>query len=329
TPSTRPRSPIAAVVAAISMPSVTIAQRAQLPVSSKRAGQHWRSLNVGMPLTDGRHIDVLANGLPLWQGDQTVTRASDAQFSRQAVAFLRQLAYARARELAVAAQRALAYSSNLQYPVVLLLLARMLPAQITTQVALNMMCPPASMNPLPTPGCMLRRALHVALDLIRTTSGGAGDMQLVRAWKLDRFSGEVELELRNGSVGTALTAAPLAPATDATFDQLADPTRRPREPHETIEPELLNWNPSSLVQLDRAALLTNLRRARYKGVAPGLSGFTAEVVRVVLDADDSTQAFVDVASLLVQAHVPEDIRAALGLGRMVAIRKPTGGTRGL
>ena len=126
----------------------------------------------------------------------------------------------------------------------------------------------------------------------------------------------------------AVTAAPLAPATDATFDQLADPTRRPREPHEAIDPELLTWNPSSPVQLDRAALLTNLRRAR-KGAAPGPSGFTAEVVRVVLDADDSTQAFADVASLLAQARVPDVIRAALGLGRMVALRKPTGGTRGL
>ncbi|OLP99529.1 hypothetical protein AK812_SmicGene17906 [Symbiodinium microadriaticum] len=111
----------------------------------------------------------------------------------------------------------------------------------------------------------------------------------------------------------ALTAAPLAPATDAAFDQLADPIRRPREPHEAIDPELLTWNPSSPVELNRAALLTNLRRAR-KGAAPGPSGFTAEVVRVVLDADDSTQAFADVA---------------LGLGRMVALRKPTGGTRGL
>ena len=116
----------------------------------------------------------------------------------------------------------------------------------------------------------------------------------------------------------ALTAAPLAPTTDATFDQLADPTRRPREPHEAIDPELLTWNPSSPVQLDRAALLTNLRRAR-KGAAPAPSEFTA------------TQAFADVASLLAQAQarVPDVIRAALGLGRMVALRKPTGGTRGL
>ena len=142
-----------------------------------------RDMNVDGPLTDGRRIEVLANGLPIWQGAQVavdttlvspVTRAGDAQphadrdpgtvleqaakrkrqrtypelavarrcklvvlgvevggrFSREAVAFLRRLAKARAREsparlrpavqraslhrwmgmLAVAAQRALAYS---------------------------------------------------------------------------------------------------------------------------------------------------------------------------------------------------------------------------
>ena len=70
------------------------------------------------------------------------------------------------------------------------------------------------------------------------------------------------------------TGAHYCTASDATFDQLADPTRRPREPHEAIDPDLLDWNPSSPVQLDRAALLTDLRRPR-KGAAPGPSGFTA------------------------------------------------------
>lgn len=142
-----------------------------------------RDMNVDVPLADGRRIEVLANGLPLWQGAQAavdttlvspVTRAGGAhpqadrvpgnaleqaakrkrlhtypelavarrcklvvialevggRFGPEAVAFLRQLARARAREsparlrpavqraslhrwtgmLAVAAQRALAYS---------------------------------------------------------------------------------------------------------------------------------------------------------------------------------------------------------------------------
>ena len=40
----------------------------------------------------------------------------------------------------------------------------------------------------------------------------------------------------------ALTAAPLAPVVSATFDQLADPTHRRREPHEPIDPEPLSSN---------------------------------------------------------------------------------------
>ena len=39
--------------------------------------------------------------------------------------------------------------------------------------------------------------------------------------------------------------------------------------------------------------------------------------------------FADVACLLAQACVPEPTAVALGLGRLVALRKPSGGTRGL
>ena len=75
-------------------------------------------------------------------------------------------------------------------------------------------------------------------------------------------------------------------------------------------------------------MLSNLRRAR-KGAAPGPSGFTAEIARVVLDDEESSQAFVDVATLLAQAQIPPAILPAFGLGRVVALTKPSGGTRGL
>ena len=54
----------------------------------------------------------------------------------------------------------------------------------------------------------------------------------------------------------ALTADPLTPATDATFEHLSDPNRRPPEPYGPLDPELLAWAPASPVALDRAALLT-------------------------------------------------------------------------
>ena len=75
-------------------------------------------------------------------------------------------------------------------------------------------------------------------------------------------------------------------------------------------------------------MLSNLRRAR-KGAAPGPFGFTAEIARVVLDDEESSQAFVDVATLLAQAQIPPAILPAFGLGRVVALTKPSGGTRGL
>ena len=126
----------------------------------------------------------------------------------------------------------------------------------------------------------------------------------------------------------ALTADPLAPSTDATFEQLSDPSRRPPEPYGPLAPDLLDWEPPSPVALDSRALLSNLRRAR-KGAAPGPSGFTAEIARVVLDDEESSQAFVDVATLLAQAQIPPAILPAFGLGRVVALTKPSGGTRGL
>ncbi|CAE7191617.1 unnamed protein product, partial [Symbiodinium sp. CCMP2456] len=126
----------------------------------------------------------------------------------------------------------------------------------------------------------------------------------------------------------ALTADPLAPSTDATFEQLSDPSRRPPEPYGPLAPDLLAGQPPSPVALDSRALLTNLRRAR-RGAAPGPSGLTAEIARVVLDDAVSSQAFADVATLFAQAHIPAAILPAFGLGRVVALSKPSGGTRGL
>ena len=54
-----------------------------------------------------------------------------------------------------------------------------------------------------------------------------------------------------------------------------------------------------------------------------------EVLRLVLDDDDASQLFVAVATLLARGQVPEPAVAGLALGRLVAITKPGGGTRGL
>ena len=84
----------------------------------------------------------------------------------------------------------------------------------------------------------------------------------------------------------------------------------------------LDAAPAVPLALDRTALLANLRRAR-RGAAPGPSGYTAEILRLVLDEEDASQLFFEVASLLARAHVPESAVAGLALGRLVALSKLT------
>ena len=115
----------------------------------------------------------------------------------------------------------------------------------------------------------------------------------------------------------------MPPSSSSLTQTVARPSRTNHWPRTWLARE-----PSSQVALDRRASLTNLRRVR-KGAAPGPSGFTAEIARVVLDAEESIQACADVATLLAQSPIPAAILPAFGLGRAVALGEPSGGTRGL
>ena len=53
------------------------------------------------------------------------------------------------------------------------------------------------------------------------------------------------------------------------------------------------------------------------------------MLRIVLDDEEATLVFGDVATLLARAKVPAPIAAAIALGRLVALHKPSGGARGL
>ena len=53
----------------------------------------------------------------------------------------------------------------------------------------------------------------------------------------------------------------------------------------------------------RPALLANLRRSP-EGAAPGPGGYTAEILRLVLDDDEAAGALCEVASLLARAKLP-------------------------
>ena len=68
----------------------------------------------------------------------------------------------------------------------------------------------------------------------------------------------------------ALTADPLAPSTDATFEQLSDPGRRPPEPYGPLAPDLLDWEPPSPVAVDSRC--SPIYAGPGKGLLPGLLG---------------------------------------------------------
>ena len=114
---------------------------------------------------------------------------------------------------------------------------------------------------------------------------------------------------------------------DSALQHLRDPARRPAEPYEALDPQLLQWLPDSPVDLPRPALLANLRRSR-RGTAPGPSGYTAEIARLILDDAAVVDLLGAVAARLARAELPPAIAAALGLGRLVT-RKPAGGVRGI
>ena len=120
----------------------------------------------------------------------------------------------------------------------------------------------------------------------------------------------------------ALLSQPLAPGTQNTLQQLTNPEARPQQPYAPIGPAILQWRPANPVQVPPHLFTTNLRRAR-RG-APGPSGLTAEIAKVLLDDPAATQAFSQVCCRLAQANIPPIIATALGMGRLVG-----GGVRGL
>ena len=126
----------------------------------------------------------------------------------------------------------------------------------------------------------------------------------------------------------ALLAAPMAPGNGETLRALTSPTARPQQPHQPLDPAILQFSPGSPVQLPPQLIRHNLAKAR-KGTAPGPSGLTAEIAKVLLDDPIAAEAFQRVCLRLANATIPSTIAAAIGLGRMIALQKPSGGVRGL
>ena len=115
----------------------------------------------------------------------------------------------------------------------------------------------------------------------------------------------------------ALTAAPTAPATHSTLEELRDPARRPPEPYQHLSPEVSNFQPDQPIQLPAPQPPEIQTRS------------TSDTLRLVLDDEEATQRLTAVAQSLARADVPPSIIPCLGLGRMVALQKPNGRARGI
>ena len=83
------------------------------------------------------------------------------------------------------------------------------------------------------------------------------------------------------SARQALDGAALAPANQATLNFLTDRSRRPPQPREPLQPEVLNHVPQTVFELDEDLFNRNLRSSE-KGAAAGPSGMTCEHLRPLL-----------------------------------------------
>ena len=93
-------------------------------------------------------------------------------------------------------------------------------------------------------------------------------------------------------------------------------------------PELIRHRPEVLFALDEDHLNKNLRSAK-RGAAGGPSGMTVEHLQPLLDHPKDLWLGFQVAERLARGQVPQDIQAAIRMGRLTALRKADGGVRGI
>ena len=117
------------------------------------------------------------------------------------------------------------------------------------------------------------------------------------------------------AVRQAFLAPPLAPADEATLQALQDPSRRPPQ-YAPLDPDIRAFSPDVPLALSREILISNLRRSR-RGAAPGPSGYTAEMLRPVLDDPAALEALHAVAELLARALLPT-LRSASAASSLLA-----------
>ena len=109
------------------------------------------------------------------------------------------------------------------------------------------------------------------------------------------------------------------------FGTLTDDPPTLRDP---LPPELVNFQPTTLFELDEDRFLKNLRSSR-RGAAPGPSGMTNEHLRPLLDDARGRKLLFAVGEQLARAAVPPEVVEMIRGGRLTALSKPDGGVRGI
>ena len=104
------------------------------------------------------------------------------------------------------------------------------------------------------------------------------------------------------SAREALEGAELAPGNRATLAALRNPDRRPPTLRDPLPPELVNFQPTTLFELDENRFLKNLRSSR-RGAAAGPSGTTNEHLRPILDDARGRKLLFAVGEQLARAAV--------------------------
>ena len=161
-------------------------------------------------------------------------------------------------------------------------------------------------------------------QLLSRRSRRGGPMTAQRA---DRALHLVQLgEL--SSARQALEGAEVAPGDRSTLAALQDPVRRPAIPRDPLPGDLLTHVPASIFELDKGKFSKNLRSAR-RGAAGGPSRMTVEHLQPLLDHPRALHNMFLLAERLARADVPPSIVDAIRQGRLTALRKPSGGVRGI
>ena len=103
-------------------------------------------------------------------------------------------------------------------------------------------------------------------------------------------------------------------------------SRRSRTLREPFPDHLTNFQPVMQFRFYRGRFLRNLRCAR-RGAAAGPSGMTVEHLRPFLDSARDSELLWELGQSFARDQVPAEILPLVRLGRITALRKPSGGIR--